>query len=196
MSIYNFAPSVVRDPTIPFVTWGNAFSEDELAQIEKYCDGLELKNATVGDDITTDAIRTSKTGWVRNNPEIEWFYDRMAFVARQLNAKFYNFDLFGFVEDMQFTVYEGDSSGHYTWHIDFSKGAPAPRKLSLVLQLSESSAYEGGELQVMNNPEPEGITKQRGLIAAFPAWTLHRVTPVTSGIRKTIVVWVAGPEFR
>ena len=120
----------------------------------------------------------------------------MAFVARKLNSKFYNFDLSGFVEDMQFTVFEGNESGHYAWHIDASHNSIAPRKLSIVLQLSDPLEYEGGELQTMNSNSPSSVTRQRGLIAAFPSWALHRVTPVTSGVRKSIVVWIAGPEFR
>jgi PKHD-type hydroxylase len=30
----------------------------------------------------------------------------------------------------------------------------------------------------------------------FPSFRLHRVTPVTSGVRKTLVVWSTGPAFR
>ena len=112
------------------------------------------------------------------------------------NISFYGFDLFGFVEDMQFTIYDSETYGHYTWHIDMSEASPSTRKLSLVLQLSDPSEYEGGELQTMNSKEPSVIDKKKGLIAAFPGWALHRVTPVTSGIRKTLVVWIAGPQFK
>ena len=196
MSIYNFAPSISRDPTIPFTTWSDAFSTEELDRIEAYCSGLELKDAVVIADTQNKDVRTSQTGWIKNTPETDWFYDRMAYVARQLNAKFYNFDLFGFVEDMQYTVYHGTDSGHYTWHADASFISPAPRKLSLILQLSDADTYIGGSLETQNGPTPNTVDKQRGLIAAIPSWTLHRVTPVTSGTRKTIVVWVAGPEFK
>jgi predicted 2-oxoglutarate/Fe(II)-dependent dioxygenase YbiX len=44
--------------------------------------------------------------------------------------------------------------------------------------------------------EPTKITKQKGLVAAFPSYVLHRVTPVTRGVRKTIVVWLTGPRFK
>jgi predicted 2-oxoglutarate/Fe(II)-dependent dioxygenase YbiX len=36
----------------------------------------------------------------------------------------------------------------------------------------------------------------RGTVIAFPSYVLHRVTPIESGVRKALVVWVAGPEFR
>jgi PKHD-type hydroxylase len=38
--------------------------------------------------------------------------------------------------------------------------------------------------------------KKKGSVLLFPSWILHRVTPVTKGVRKSIVVWVTGPKFR
>jgi len=29
----------------------------------------------------------------------------------------------------------------------------------------------------------------------FPSYLWHRVTPVTKGIRKSLVAWVIGPQF-
>ena len=43
---------------------------------------------------------------------------------------------------------------------------------------------------------PMRAEKARGTLIAFPSYVLHRVAPVTSGIRKSLVIWVAGPEFR
>ena len=166
------------------------------------CDQLKQEPGTVGtavgnaDPQTIAEVRTSKVSWLTRTNDSEWIYERLAFIARKLNAEFYNFDLYGFVEDMQYTVYEGDVSGHYTWHLDFSETSTSPRKFSIVLQLSDPSEYEGGELQVLVKADAESVDRKKGLVAAFPSWTLHRVTPVTSGIRKTLVVWVAGPQFR
>ena len=66
----------------------------------------------------------------------------------------------------------------------------------MVLQLSDPSEYEGGELQLLTGKEPTTIQKQRGLITVFPAWTLHQVTPVTKGTRQTLVAWISGPSFK
>jgi PKHD-type hydroxylase len=115
-----------------------------------------------------------------------------------LNGQFFQFDLYGFNEDMQYTVYDGEQQGHYTWHLDDSgkNTQRGPRKLSLVIQLSDPSDYEGGELQLQTGPDPTIVDKAKGLVAAFPSYTLHRATPVTKGIRKTLVVWITGPAFR
>lgn len=200
MSVYTFAPLASMNHNHPFVTWQNAFTEEELDELVKYCDdNLQVSKASLGGVNETEdyeTIRTSKTGWLSNNLETSWIYDRLGFVGRKINAQFYEFDLYGFVEDMQYTIYEGDDQGHYTWHIDMSETSPSPRKLTLVLQLSDPQDYEGGEIQTLTGPTENSVDKQRGLITAFPSWALHRVTPVTKGIRKTLVVWIAGPQFK
>jgi PKHD-type hydroxylase len=202
MSNYIFAPA----PTFgvsehPFVTWNDAFSDEELNKLIEYCNTLKFEKATVGmgeESTTITRIRESKVAWIDNTLDSGWIYDRMAYVARSLNGQFYKFDLYGFSEHMQFTVYEEDSGGHYTWHIDSggSGHSTPPRKLSCVLQLSDPSEYEGGDLEVFTSGEPTKIDKKKGLIAAFPSYTLHRVTPVTKGTRRSLVVWVTGPAFK
>lgn len=200
MSNYIFAPM----PSTPaenniYVTWENGFTDEELARIEEYCDTLEITKATIAGKTTEDSFdefRISNTGWITLNDETTWFYDRIAFIARQLNAQFYRFDLYGFMENMQYTVYEGDDAGHYEWHLDSGNNIDCPRKLSLVLQLTDPKEYEGGELLFMAGKDPDPAPKQKGLVTAFPSFRLHKVSPVTKGIRKSIVVWITGPSFR
>jgi PKHD-type hydroxylase len=197
MSLYTFAPTISQSHNHPFVTWDDAFTDEEIEQIKSYAKTLPMQNAMVDRESTPEKhIRKSKVAWISNTPEAAWLYDRMAFVARRLNAKFYNFDLYGFLEDMQFTIYEETEESHYTWHIDMSDTSAAARKLSMVLQLSDPSEYEGGELQTWTGAEPSSVDRQKGLIAAFPSYMLHRVTPVTKGTRYSLVVWVCGESFK
>lgn len=204
MSVYQFAPSpdtATREEM--FATWIDGFSNEELLKIEQIGNKRFLESASVGGadaDKDISHIRKSKISWLELSEETGWIYDRLAFIARQLNGQFFEFDLFGFVEHFQYTVYEPDG-GHYTWHMD--KGylrdggsAASPRKLSIVLQLSDPSEYEGGDLELMTGGSPIIMEKKKGLVVAFPSWILHRVTPVTKGIRKTLVIWISGPKFR
>jgi len=199
MSTYFFSPS----PTFgvgehPFATFQDAFSHAELDQIIAYGDSLRFSEATVGNNEPPGSdVRVAKVAWISHNDVIPWLYDRMAWVARRLNGQFYKFDISGFQEDMQYTLYDAADTGHYTWHMDAdSSDTKPPRKLSMVLQLSDPADYEGGELEIMSSANPTAVDKQRGLITAFPSYIMHRVTPVTSGKRKTIVVWVTGPAFK
>jgi len=200
MSLYQFLPSRQRDRAVEsFVTWRDAFSPEDIDRLIALCESLDKNEAQVGSGNagTVNAeIRRSKISWLENSQDAAWVYDRLAFIARSINSDFYRFDLYGFVEHMQYTVYEDGNEGHYTWHVDAGAGMDVARKLSLVLQLSAPEEYEGGELQLFTSAEPVAVDKQKGLLAAFPSYTLHRVTPVTKGIRRTLVIWVAGPEFK
>lgn len=201
MSNYQFSPSPsygIGD--YPFVTWENGFSEEELNQIIKIGSSLEMLEGKVDSENNLKKdVRRALTSWIEYNNDTAWLYDRLAYITRCLNGKFYKFDLYGFSEHMQFTEYKAEDQGHYTWHIDTGlnpENSFSPRKLSIVLQLSDPEEYEGGDLELFTSDPPLQILKCKGLVAAFPSYTLHRVTPVTKGIRRTLVVWTTGPSFR
>ena len=70
------------------------------------------------------------------------------------------------------------------------------RKLSMSLLLNDE--FEGGELEIANPKQMESFTVdlKAGTCAIFPAWVKHRVKPVTSGTRYSIVAWMNGPQFK
>jgi PKHD-type hydroxylase len=55
--------------------------------------------------------------------------------------------------------------------------------------LSNKEEYTGGVLELEGTGE---MQMNRGDIIAFPSFIPHRVTPVTSGIRKTATLWILG----
>ena len=69
------------------------------------------------------------------------------------------------------------------------------RKISIVVQLSDPLEYEGGELQISDGGTNRVCEKTKGTIIIFPSYLLHRVTPVTKGTRRSLVLWVTGPPF-
>jgi PKHD-type hydroxylase len=196
---YPFSPAISKGRNPAFTWWEDAFTAEEIEQVKEAVNLLSSKPATIGqnngDDVAPESIRKTKISWLKLTPDTAWIYEKMSYVAKELNAQYYNFDLYGFCEDMQATLYD-ETESHYTWHVDGGDNSDAPRKLSMVLQLSDPSEYEGGELQIFTKPEPEAVNKQKGLIVAFPAYTLHRVTPVTKGLRHSLVVWACGPAFK
>lgn len=201
MSNYQFAPCPTYGVSEhPFATWGDAFTDEEIDKIISICSEIPLDKAIIGNrDPSEDYahIRESQVAWVELTEETAWIYDRLAYVARCLNGEFFKFDLYGFSEHLQYTVYDGAANGHYGWHQDYGTKKPVvPRKLSVVLQLSDPSEYEGGDLEIHVGNEIVKVKKQKGVIAAFPSFMVHRVTPVTSGVRKTLVVWVCGDAFK
>jgi len=197
MSAYQFAPAPdLSTNEQTYATWENGFTDEELNRIVTLGESLTANLAVVNDAKTVDlALRKARTAWIALTDNSQWLYDRLTFIARKLNGQFFDFDLYGFVEDFQFTIY-GNDRDHYTWHMDKGVSNAPPRKLSLVLQLSDPATYEGGDLELMYGATITTAAKQRGLVYAFPSWIMHRVTPVTRGVRKTLVVWISGPKFK
>lgn len=199
MSVYQLLPSPAFIGEEIFATWNDGFTEEQLNNIINICDNYPKETATIGSELSVnDTVRKTQVSWIDNNSETEFIYNGLGYIARQLNGQFFNFDIWGFQEHIQYTVY-GEEESHYTWHMDrgMSKNTgSAPRKLSLVLQLSDPSEYEGGDLQFFTQSEPITVEKKKGLVVGFPSFIMHRVTPVTKGIRKTLVVWLTGPSFR
>jgi PKHD-type hydroxylase len=196
--MYQFAPAINKNHNVGFTYINSVFTDTELEKIIDYAKKLETNLAEISPvpSVINQDVRRTQVSWIHPNDETIWFYDRMASVTQGLNSDFYNFDLYGFRESIQFAIYEGGLKSHYDWHIDGGTTLGSPRKLSLVLQLSDPSDYEGGELQIQAGSGISLVPKEKGLIVAFPSYTLHRVTPVTEGIRYSIVVWACGPAFK
>lgn len=201
MSLYQFSPTPgFNIGEHEFATWTDGFTKEELDLIEEIASRREKTDGLIGgaEGSKNSEIRASQVSWIELANDTDWLYSKLAYIANQLNGQFYKFDLYGFNEHFQYTVYDGETNGHYNWHIDAGKdhGLLPPRKLSLVLQLSDPEDYEGGDLEIMTRTEPDKVLKQKGLVAVFPSFRLHRVTPVTKGIRKSLVAWITGPSFR
>ena len=56
--------------------------------------------------------------------------------------------------------------------------------------------YEGGEFEVLAYYDPMSFPKVRGTMIVMPTYVVHRVRPVTSGIRYSLIGWIGGPHFR
>ena len=181
----------------PFAWWEDAFTEAELNYLRQITSAGDQVAKVGGKDKggANPDVRRSKIGWMACTPESQWVFDRLSHVISSLNAQFYGFDLTVFGEAIQLTNYLAEEEGMYGWHQDF--GGLLSRKLSLVMQLSDPEEYEGGELQIMvGGDKPISINKQKGLVVVFPSWAVHQVTPVTKGLRQSLVAWVSGPNFR
>lgn len=176
----------------PYVWWDGAFTDQELDYLQQVA-----KNASIDAEIASGAnknIRRSQVKWIDNSPETRWVFKKLAEVVSKLNAQYFNFDLTGFGESIQLTHYDQSEHGMYGWHQDYNSSVS--RKLSLVMQLTDPSEYEGGNLEIMVSGEKDVVQKRRGFIVLFPSYVVHQVTPVTQGSRQSLVAWISGPPFK
>jgi len=148
------------------------------------------------------SIRRSTVRWMsRFEPRCFTLFQTVKALFEEANSQVFGFDL-THLSEIQFTEYNADVQGKYGWHRDLlwvTKNTLVQRKLSMVIQLSKPEDYEGGKLELDFEEKdialPDKMLDQ-GSVIMFPSFTRHRVTPVTKGIRYSLVSWHSGPPFR
>ena len=189
----------IAPEALPFVSVPNAFSSAELDEIVRLGDRQVAGKATlqgVPQAAQYEQIRVTETAWLVPDEENRWLYVKMAEIVKALNERFFKFELKGFSDPFQYTIYRAAEGGHYDWHADHGTAGPARRKLSLSVQLTDPASYEGCDLEARVGKMPCSAGRERGNVIAFPSYVLHRVTPITAGTRKSLVAWAVGPRFR
>jgi len=159
------------------------FLEEEVEDIIELGDALVLSEGKIKDDKIDHTIRNSKIAWIHPGPSTWWLFDRAIMVFKSSLP-------FNSLQSMQYTVYDSKGS-HYDWHRDIGSGDEIMKaRVNVgILQLSSPSEYKGGVLQIKHQSETIDVMKTKGMVTTFPIQLEHRVTPVTSGVRKTLIMW-------
>lgn len=150
----------------------------------------------VGQTRDTD-IRRAELVWLDDLPGMDRVMDRLSETVREANRAVFGFDLTDFAESAQIARYGAERQGHFGWHSDIGEGRlAARRKLTVVAQLSPPGDYDGGALELQPSGHVVTADRAQGGVILFPAYLLHRVTPVTAGVRYSLTLWAHGPAFR
>ena len=152
--------------------------------------------------------RKSNVVWMNDR----WIYKEIHPYIRQANQSAgWNFE-WDWSESCQFTKYKLNQ--FYDWHCDsWPKPYDKPddpnshgkiRKLSVTISLSDETEYEGGDFEFdfrssddgSNQPQICKEIRPKGSVVVFPSFVWHRVKPVTSGTRYSLVIWNLGWPFK
>lgn len=183
-----------REQQQPVAFVASYFSVDECQEIIETCKTFPLRQGLVGLDATLDdATRITNVAFVPPVQQMTHIYEKLTDAVFLLNDRNWNFDLFSFNEHLQFTEY--NVGGKYDQHVDTYYGG-AIRKLSVIVQLSDTNSYSGGDVEIFLDKTPKPLPKMQGTVIAFPSYVMHRVTPVTHGTRHSLVGWVTGNPFK
>lgn len=180
------------DKVETFAYFNKVFSKNQCESIIKI-GKKNLDLASVGGGFVNKKIRDSKTSWIAPTENNKWIFQKLTDIILTVNKEFFNFDLWGMAEGLQFTEYT-EPAGMYNPHVDCMFNGNI-RKLSLSVQLSDPNDYEGGDF-VINNGDEIILPKEQGTLFAFPSYVLHGVKPVTKGTRYSLVAWITGPQFK
>jgi len=177
----------------------NFFTDEEIKKINTIYDNQKHIDGTIGNGRIDHSIRNSKIVKIALNNETKFIYDKLVTFIKHVNNQIWNFNITNIIDLIQIAEYNGDSNteeqGHYDWHVDIGTDYRSARKISISLQLSDETEYEGGDLELMLGNKIEKMTREKGSIICFPSYIVHRVNKVTKGQRKSLVIWIHGPPF-
>jgi len=161
------------------------FTVEEINKIIKLGDSLVFEKAKIGVG-DKPKVRQSEISWIHPPSMAQWMINKIVKIFEQG-------PLYKAIQDLQYTVYS--KGGHYDWHTDLLKHKVFAERVNVaVLQLSNVSDYTGGILEIDDGQKIVSVKKKKGMITSFSIGMRHRVTPVKSGIRKTLVMWAVNDE--
>jgi len=174
----------------------NYFSNEEIDKILDLEDLQTFAKGTFGQpqkQQSDKSARDSEVSWLYPDPQSQWVFDKFGSLLGYVNHDVFMYDIDGF-DNFQYTRYK--KNHHYDWHFDsILEYSEWERKISAVIMLSDPDEYKSGELQVAVSGHPDkciSVKPQKGSVVFFASWMSHRVKPVTSGVRKSLVTWVMG----
>lgn len=186
--------------------WPSRLTAGQCNDLINLAQSLPPIDASIGhgssENIHNKDYRSSTVRWIPKHDLRFWdIINDIDYMFHESNKQAFGFDLTTFFE-LQFTEYHHDSGGKYDWHHDtfWTGSSLIRRKLSMVIQLSDPSDYDGGDLEMYQDdcgivPDRDAI-RQRGTVIIFPSFLRHRVTQVARGTRYSLVCWHEGPYFR
>ena len=183
----------------PWLHFTEMFTPEQCQEIIRLGKGLELTEGVVGTGDqnfgTNYDLRSARVGWFDSAAEeSNWIYRHMTEAVNRINSEFWHFDL-EYLEGLQFTAYDKPGD-HQDTHMDTGWIGEHYRKLTIVLQLSDPESYEGGDLELQLAHDHTPMTRAQGTMIVFPSFILHRVRPLISGERYSLVSWVCGRPFK
>jgi len=153
------------------------------------------------DNVENKSLRSSEQVWIRDYK----LNSELLSLVRDISRTAEWFLNVTDVEPVQFGMYP--EGGFYDWHVDQHphfipnmQGQQSTRKISMSLFMNEPEEYEGGEfdLEVFKpgtEPRYKTFSLKKGDAIFFSSTQWHRVRPVKSGVRKSIVAWFTGPPY-
>ena len=161
------------------------------AEARQVCDRVQALKFVDGSATAGVYARTVKRNQqLENSPETQKLQE---FVMQAL-MRSVEFERFAFPRNMKPIMFSRYEPGmEYGTHVDnavMSGRPPVRSDVSLTLFLSEPDTYDGGELTIQTMTGEEQIKLPAGSIVTYPSSTLHRVAPVTRGVRVAAVTWV------
>jgi PKHD-type hydroxylase len=165
---------------------GNVLDAKQLAAVRQAIDSLQFE----------DGRKTA--GWaarlVKNNEQAEPG-KQLDDVRKLIGHALSNNELFTLaarpkeLTPIMISRYAGGEQ-HYGTHVDDALMRGIRSDLSFTLFLADPDDYDGGDLVIEQSAGEQSFKLEAGSMILYPTTTLHRVEPVTRGVRIVAFGWV------
>lgn len=173
----------------------NVYSLKEIKKLNRTIEKVIKERKIVYSD--NAASLSTKTSVVKVIPiqPIRHLLDSFITNAYEANEQNFNYHIYPLgLKTLNYNVYNPGTE--YTWHVDKDNNAAFDMKLTCLLNCSEKP-YKGGDFLLFEGKELKVPEFQNpGSMVIFHSPMNHKVTPVTSGQRKTLTLWLNGPKLQ
>jgi len=187
--------SYIAETTTPIFTPDQCNDIIRIGRQQKP-ENARVGTATDGSESEYDTKkRVTTISWIPFNA-LKPMYNKIQSVLDSTNKNHFGFDTVEITEPAQFTEYP--PGGFYDWHTDNDISGikePPVRKISMTLLLSPENQFTGGGLELVAEGKSPTNLKQ-GHAIFFASFIRHRVKPVQTGVRQSLVMWFGGTPLR
>lgn len=168
---------------------------DAANKIQPQKDGSVVAGLTANTlyNVADKNIRSCEPRFITFGKHQKLYLDIMNSVYPFIDYHQHKFDvnLYRMLEIQHTTYYKGD---HIARHVDAIHHGQLKlqRKISMIVMLSSQDEYSGGSLFVNG----EKINTAKGDIIMFNPNIYHKVDKVEDGVRKVLVIWALGPQWK
>jgi len=174
----------------------NFLSVSQCQKLMRYLETGEATDSELAGNYKDNLVNKE----VRNNKEViinnEKLNNKLKMVFELSNQSIWKYNIQE-LERVRILKYE--NGGKYKWHTDCGAKETSTRKLTAIVQLSDETKYEGGNLEfgITDKSGKNNYTAPRtqGSVIIFPSFLSHRVTPIISGKRYSLITWMNGDCF-
>lgn len=158
-------------------------TEIQTSEVLSYCKNtltLEDGKLNISD---SSSVRKSKVAFTK----LDGFDFLTGLLLKEVNRN-YKFDGYQIDTDITYQFTEYQEGEFYDWHTDSGNTPNAKRRISVVILLNDD--YEEGDLVLKIDGEERIMDKKTGNLFLFDSSILHKVNPVKSGTRCSLVTWI------
>lgn len=144
-----------------------------------------------------DGRMTNPNSTVKHNlqaPQDDSTNARIALLARDALARHPDVRVLAQPRQMaRTTVVRYEPGMTYGWHVDealFASTPPMRSDVSCTIFLNDPGEYDGGELAIELGAQTLSYKLEPGQAILYPSTTIHRVAPVTRGVRIAAITWL------